>query len=349
MKITVKALPVSDIMIDLAHSFNVSLEEDCGELTLPIPEKIGKGFIRGVSFESGVGFIHYKCTFFEDVEIHFTVNMTHPLRFIFCSEGRIQHAFIEEEEEERHVIETYQNVIASSSKFNGHVLFFKANESVNASSLEIIRNIFSHRNQYRFIKFDPVLAEVFKDSIAEKLFFYQGNYSIKAADIVDEINNKDSEGFVRSVLVEGKALEMLSKQVAQYQDDHREDLPQILRRSDVEKVSRAVDLIHKDLSQSHSVDQLAKEVGTNVNKLQEGFKYMFNLTVNKYVQQVKLEAARDLLTDTDHNISQIVNLIGLNNRSYFSKIFKEKYGVSPKYFLKSQKDQSDDAPKAEEE
>lgn len=339
MKITVKALPVSDIMVDLAQSLNATLEEDCGELTLPIPEKMGKGFIRGVSFESGVGFIHYKCTFFEDVEMHFTVKQTHPLRFIFCSEGRIQHAFVENEE--RHNIETYQNVIASSSKFNGHVLFFRANESVNASSLEIIRNIFSHRNQYRFIKFDPVLAEVFRDSVAEKIFFYQGNYSIKAADIVDEINNKDSEGFVRSVLVEGKALEMLSKQVAQYQDDHRDDLPQILRRSDVEKVKRAAELIHNNLSQNHSVDYLAKEVGTNVNKLQEGFKYMFDLTVNKYVQQVKLEAARDLLTNTDHNISQIVNLIGLNNRSYFSKIFKEKYGVSPKYFLRNQKEQPD--------
>lgn len=347
MKLTIKALPVSDIMIDLAQGLNVSLEEDCGELTLHIPEKMGKGFIRGVSYESGVGFIHYKCTFFEDVEIHFTLNETHPLRFIFCSEGRIQHAFVEEGE--RHNIETYQNVIASSSKFNGHILYFEANESVNASSLEIIRNIFSHRNQYRFISFDPVLAEVFRDSIAEKLFFYQGNYSIKAADIVEEINTKDSEGFVRSVLVEGKALEMLSKQVAQYQDDQREDLPQILRRSDVEKVQRAAELVQNDLSQNYSVDHLAKEVGTNVNKLQEGFKHMFDLTVNKYVQQVKLEAARDLLTTTDHNISQIVNLIGLNNRSYFSKIFKEKYGVSPKYFLKGQKEHIGDKEEAEDE
>ncbi len=81
---------------------------------------------------------------------------------------------------------------------------------------------------------------------------------------------------------------------------------------------------------------LAKEVGTNVNKLQEGFRYMFNLTVNKYVQQVKLEAAKEMLNNSEHNISQIVGLIGLNNRSYFSKIFKEKYGVSPKYFLHQQ-------------
>lgn len=60
---------------------------------------------------------------------------------------------------------------------------------------------------------------------------------------------------------------------------------------------------------------------------------MFDLTVNKYIQQEKLEAAKDLLISSDHNVSQIVSMIGLNNRSYFSKIFKERYGVSPKFFL----------------
>ena len=69
---------------------------------------------------------------------------------------------------------------------------------------------------------------------------------------------------------------------------------------------------------------------------------MFDLTVNKYMQQVKLDAAKDLLITSDHNISEIVNLIGLNNRSYFSKIFKEKYGVSPNYFLQSRKDNFDE-------
>lgn len=346
MQIAVKALPVKDIILDLSQQLSVPVENDAGELTLRIPDGLGRGYIRGVSFESGIGFITYHCTFFEDVEMQFVAEKTHPLRFIFCSEGKIDHKFVENNEV--HTIEAYQNVIASSSGLNGHILYFKANETVKVSSLEIIREIFGHRNNYRFDNFDPVLEELFRDSVAEKLFFYQGNYSIKVADIVDEITNKDTYGFTRSILVEGKALEMLAKQINQYQDDQRDDLPQILRRSDVEKVKRAVEMINADLSKNYSVDQLAKEVGTNVNKLQEGFKYMFDLTVNKYVQQVKLEAARDLLTDTDNNISQIVNQIGLNNRSYFSKIFKEKYGVSPKYFLSSRKDKLADGDEESE-
>ncbi len=91
------------------------------------------------------------------------------------------------------------------------------------------------------------------------------------------------------------------------------------------------------LATNHTVESLAKEAGTNVNKLQEGFKYVYDLTVNKYMQHIKLEAAKEMLHLSEKNISEIVTAIGLNNRSYFSKIFREKYGVSPKYFLRTSK------------
>ena len=332
MEIFVKALPVEDILDNLAKQFKTPLKKDGGEFTIDLPENLGQGFIRGTSFSSGIGIIEYRVTFFKDMQIHFTINETHPLKIIFCSEGKVDHSF--EENEDIHTVDTYQNVIVSSSGHNGHVLFFKANETAHVTSLEIIRAVFKKRNNFEFKGLHPRLKKLFEDDVAHELFFYQGNYSIQAADIVEAITNKEHTGFLRSLFLEGKAYEMLSKQISQYQDDQQEGGNSlILRRSDVEKVKKAVEIINEDLNRNYSVDNLAKEVGTNVNKLQEGFRYMFNLTVNKYVQQVKLEAAKEMLTSSEYNISQIVNLIGLNNRSYFSKIFKEKYGVSPKYFL----------------
>ena len=340
MQIFVKALPVDEILENFSREFKTNLHKDCGELTVDLPENLGQGYIRGASFETGIGIIQYHVTFYKDMEIHFTMNKTHPLKFIFCSEGRVNHAF--EENMETHTIDTYQNVIVASSGHNGHILYFKANETVHVISLEIIREQFNERKNFDYKDLDPTLKRLFEDEVAKKLFFYQGNYSIQEADIVESITNCEHSGFIRNIFLEGKAFEMLSKQVAQYNDDQHEGKSVILRRSDVEKVKRAIELIQNDLTKNYSVDHLAKEVGTNVNKLQEGFKYMFNLTVNKYVQQVKLEAARELLTHSEQNISQIVAMIGLNNRSYFSKIFKEKYGVSPKYFLHQKSDLDDD-------
>lgn len=341
MRVSVKALPVHDIIEDLGVTWDQEIARDGGELTLNLPEGLGEGYIRGTNFDSGIGIIEYNCKFFEDVEILFTLNVTHPLKFIFCSQGTVDHTFVEDSD--MHTVNTFQNVIVSSSGNNGHLLNFKAGKRTRITSIEIIREIFSHRDNHHFENLDPLLTKLFQDSVAEKKFFYQGNYSIRAADIVDEIAKKENSGFLRSLFLQGKVYEMLVLQIAQFQDDQQEDkAPEIMRRSDVEKVKKAKEMITANLDQNYSVDYLAKEVGTNINKLQEGFKYMFDLTVNKYIQQVKLDAAKDLLRNTDHNISEVVNLIGLNNRSYFSKVFKGRYGVSPNYFLKARNDKEEE-------
>jgi AraC-like DNA-binding protein len=333
MKISVKALPIKDVISDLAKAFDVELCNENEEYFISLPPTIGTGFIRGTNFKSGLGIIQYQCTFFHDIEIHFTSDKTHPLKFIFCTEGKVSHSF--ENSSEIHTIHTFQNIIVSSIAHNGHVLYFSANEVTNVASLEIIREQFTEYMTYEFDGLNPGLQKVIEDSKSKEQFLYEGNYSITTADIVEQIQKKELSGFLRSIFLEGKTFEMLSKQVTQYQDDQREDSQQIMRKTDVKKIKMAVNIIGENLNHNYSVEELAKEVGTNVNKLQVGFKHMFGLTVNKYMQQVKLEAAKKMLSSAEHNVSQIVSQIGLNNRSYFSKIFKEKYGVSPKYFLTS--------------
>ena len=336
MRIIVKTLPVNEILEDIAETLNTELKDRSGELTVEIPESLGEGYIRGVSFDSGMGFVTYNCKFYEDVEIHFSLNTVHPLKFIFCSEGNVGHCF--QKSEQIHTIDTYQNIVVSSNGYEGHILYFKKNVPTHVSSLEIIRSVFAHRSNYDFKDLDPTLKELFKDAVSKKQFFYQGNYSIKAADLMDDISTKEYTGFLRNLFLEGKAFEMLVIQIGQYEDDENENnLPKILRKSDIEKVDYVAKRIQGDLSTNLTVESLAKEAGTNVNKLQEGFKYVYNLTVNKYMQHVKLEAAKEMLKLSEKNISEIVTSIGLNNRSYFSKIFKEKYGVSPKYFLRTKK------------
>ena len=340
MRIDVKTLPVNEILNDIAESLETELIDNSGELTVEIPSKIGEGYIKGISFDSGIGYVSYNCTFFEDVEIHFSLNTVHPLKFIFCSEGKVGHCF--QKKDQIHIIDRYQNIVVSSNGYDGHILHFKKNVSTHVSSLEIIRSIFTHRSNHNFKDLDPTLKDLFKDSVSEKQFFHQGNYSIKAADVMEDINTKEYTGFLKNLFLEGKTFEMLVIQIAQYQDDENgENLPQILRKSDIEKVDYVAKRIQGDLSTNLTVETLAKEAGTNVNKLQEGFKYVYNLTVNKYMQHIKLEAAKEMLKLSEKNISEIVTSIGLNNRSYFSKIFKEKYGVSPKYFLKSKKNVKD--------
>lgn len=334
MRIDVKTLLVNHIIQDLSDWLNVPVRNGGGVISIEIPRELGVGYIRGADFDSGIGIMTYYCKFNQDVAIHFSGDTVHPLKFIFCSKGQVTHNF--QESEKIHLIETYQNIIVSGKGHNGHVLHFKANIDTHVSSLEILRSKFSNRSNYDFVNLDSNLKELFTDSVSERQFFYQGHYSINAADLMEEMNSTKYKGFLRSIFLEGKSFEMLVIQISQYQDDESDEkLPKILRKSDIKKVDYVARRILANLDSNFTVEKLAKDAGTNVNKLQEGFKHEYHLTVNKFMQNKKLEAAKEMLMHSEKNISEIVTAIGLNNRSYFSKIFKEKYGVNPKYFLKT--------------
>lgn len=87
--------------------------------------------------------------------------------------------------------------------------------------------------------------------------------------------------------------------------------------------------IYQFPGKNYSVDGVSKSTGLNIPRLQAGFKEMHDLTVALYIREARLQKAEKLIRMSNYNISQIVYNIGLTSRSYFSKIFKEKYGYSP--------------------
>lgn len=60
-----------------------------------------------------------------------------------------------------------------------------------------------------------------------------------------------------------------------------------------------------------------------------------NMTFKELLQEKRLNKAKQLLNETDISIVGIISLVGYENLTYFYKIFKEKYGYTPKDFRKS--------------
>ena len=53
------------------------------------------------------------------------------------------------------------------------------------------------------------------------------------------------------------------------------------------------------------------------------------MQMNRLVTELKMEKAAHLLRETDMSIKEITNATGYNDQNYFSKLFKQKFGVSP--------------------
>lgn len=171
--------------------------------------------------------------------------------------------------------------------------------------------------------------------MAKKPFFYQGNYSIAAAECIRKITSDAHNGLVRSTYLEGKVLELLSRQMKQFKDDLRLPGKQVmLRKYDIDKIKNARDLLIENLQDPPTIEILAKKSGINQQKLKSGFKSVFDKTINQYLTEERLDLASILLLK-EHSVKEVSSEVGYTNHSHFAKKFKLKYGVLPKDYLKS--------------
>ena len=79
---------------------------------------------------------------------------------------------------------------------------------------------------------------------------------------------------------------------------------------------------------------LAAELGYSVSYTAALVKRIFDKSFSKILQEKRCVTAADKLRNTDLSISEIINLVGYENESFFRKAFKEKYGKNPLEFRK---------------
>ena len=48
-----------------------------------------------------------------------------------------------------------------------------------------------------------------------------------------------------------------------------------------------------------------------------------------FLKQMKMKRALQLIENKEYNISEIAYMVGFNDAHYFSKCFKQTYGISP--------------------
>lgn len=100
----------------------------------------------------------------------------------------------------------------------------------------------------------------------------------------------------------------------------------------MERVKRMLDYFHSHYQESISVEQLAKQANICKRECQRDFKKVLGLTPTQYFEQYRLAMSLRLLTESSCSIIEIADQCGFQSPSYFTKLFREKYGVTPTSF-----------------
>ncbi len=79
-----------------------------------------------------------------------------------------------------------------------------------------------------------------------------------------------------------------------------------------------------------SIPNLAGQFAMSESTLLRQLKRLTGLSTHKYIQEMRLDQARQLLEASNSlSISQIAAKVGYNNIPNFSRSFKKRYGQSP--------------------
>lgn len=87
------------------------------------------------------------------------------------------------------------------------------------------------------------------------------------------------------------------------------------------------------------LDEIVEPFHFNKSYLCRCFRQYTGCTMTDYLNQLRLQQAAFQLQYTDNTILSICNNVGFSSVSYFNKIFKSVYGVSPKDFRKKKTQQ----------
>ena len=94
-------------------------------------------------------------------------------------------------------------------------------------------------------------------------------------------------------------------------------------------INKIVYYIHKNVTKSITLYDLSEHFGLSKSYILKLFRQNFNTTVTVYINNVKLDNAVQLLLTSKMNINEISDFLGYNNPTYFTRLFKKRFGVSP--------------------
>lgn len=117
------------------------------------------------------------------------------------------------------------------------------------------------------------------------------------------------------------------------------DLPQLRRpaspREDP-RVQQAVALMESTLDRPLPMADIAARTGLSVRRMEGLFRAAFGLTPGAFNLDLRLQAARRLLTDTRHPVAVVAMRCGFSSPATFTRAFAKRFALSPTAFRRGQ-------------
>jgi AraC-like DNA-binding protein len=100
-------------------------------------------------------------------------------------------------------------------------------------------------------------------------------------------------------------------------------------------IRKATIILRTNIDNDISIEQVAEQLNVSYSWFRKAFKNYTGLAPHRYLLQLRIEKAKMLLADHTVSIKEIAFLLNFESAFYFSRLFKEKTGLSPEAFRKN--------------
>ena len=141
---------------------------------------------------------------------------------------------------------------------------------------------------------------------------------------LEDANRAKRPGY--ELLVKGALLRFLSILIGQ----HGTLLP--ADTTDTRRLKTVLQLIEAEYATPLRIEDAAEACGCSQSHFMRWFKKMTGQGFTAYLNDHRLNLAAELLRITDATVLDIAGRVGFDNLSYFNRLFKRRYGMTPREY-----------------
>lgn len=107
----------------------------------------------------------------------------------------------------------------------------------------------------------------------------------------------------------------------------------VITSTDEKFLNKAIKIVEDHISDpSYDIDTFSRDMAMSQSTLYRKLKSLTGESTNNFIKNLRLNRAASLLAQNEISVSEIANMVGFDDPAYFSKSFKQKFGLSPSDF-----------------
>lgn len=193
-------------------------------------------------------------------------------------------------------------------------------ETIDTMDIELIR------------KENEKLIEALKASGKISKLYLQNMLYTNIKALYHKVMPENSE----TILLKAEQI-FIPKELKSTLKDYRETIEQLLTLISMDKDGRGIvqqikSIIEQECNKDIGLEYIAEKINLSPAYVSYLFKKESGQTLVSYITHKKMDKARKLLENRNLKVLQVAKACGYDNQSYFNKLFKNHFGLTPKQY-----------------